>query len=378
MLCVILQTAFKKQNTDKFKMKILPIKSILKTIGLLLLTFFNSCTEMKSQTEEMININTVNLNADLKKLEEEKIITQNEFKQIQERLNADLDYYLKHQDIDFAGLEKMFFETTKSFENIKINQPIFLMIISIYGDITSQIAMRQFPMKQEDYAIQSQLNNVMNNWFDNYQNDSEKIADHISQINKQKQAKIYTDISSFEYDDIISTITRIKNDTKISNEELKKILTEGMLKYCNKNNESNLAILNIYGGIDRIKKLGIDKQLSDIYQKKWTKPKEPSYSEIKQQVSSRFKMLLTEDMITQQNFENYAKIIIQDVDFFEKNTNKEQIKAQLLSSLKKLNTAELDTEDREAITDWYFILSQKTKVDIKSELNKWLYDFDPN
>lgn len=367
-----------KQNTDKFKMKILPIKSILRTIGVLLFTFLNSCTEMKSQTEEMINLNRVNLNADLKKLKEEKTITQNEFKQIQERLNADLDYYLKHQDIDLAGLEKMFFETTKSFENIKINQPIFLMIISTYGNITSQIAMRQFPMKQEDYAIQSQLNNVMNNWFDNYQNDSEKIADHISQINKQKQAKIYTDISSIEYDDIISTITRIKDDTTISKEELKKILTEGMLKYCNKSNESNLAILNIYGGIDRIKKLGIDKQLSEIYQKKWTKPKEPSYSEVKEQVSSRFKMMLNEDIISKHIFDTYTKLIMKDIEFCEENTNREEIKTQLLSSLKKIKTEELETENREAIAEWYFILSQKTKVDIKSDLNKWLYDFDPN
>ncbi|KFE97631.1 DUF4844 domain-containing protein [Chryseobacterium luteum] len=333
---------------------------------------------MKNQTEEIINLNRTKLNEDLKKLENEKTITQSESKQIHERLNSDLDYYLKHQDIDFAGLEKMFFETTKSFENIKVNQSIFLMIMSTYGNITSQIAMRQFPMKQEDYAIQTQLNNVMNNWFDNYQNDSEKIADLISQINKQKQTKIYSDISSSEYDDIISTVNSIKNDTAISDDELKKILTEGMLKYCNKSNESNLAILNIYGGIDRIKKLGIDKQLSDIYQKKCTKPKELSYSEIKQQVSSRFKMLLTEDMITQQNFENYTKTIIQDVEFCEKNTDKTQIKAQLLSSLKKLKKAELDTEDREAITDWYFILSQKSEVDIKSDLNKWLYDFDPN
>ena len=332
---------------------------------------------MKSQTEEMINLHRVNLNTDLKKMEEKKIINQNEFKQINERLNADLDYYLKHQDIDFAGLERMFFETIKNFENIKINQSIFFMIISTYGNITSQIAMRQFPIKQEDYAIQSQLNNVMNNWFDNYQNDSKKIADQISQINKQKQAKIYKDISSSEYDDIISIITRIKNDTTISKDELKKILTEEMLKYCNKSNESNLAILNIYSEINRIKKLGIDKQLSDIYQKKWTKPQEPSYPEIKLQVSNRFKMLLTEEMITQQNFENYTKTIIKDIEFCEKNTDKTQIKTQLLSSLKKLKTAELDTEDREEITNWYFILSQKSEIDIKGDLNKWLYDFDP-
>ncbi len=334
---------------------------------------------MKSQTEEIININRPLLNDDLKKLADEKIITQDEFKQIHERLNADLDYYLKHQDIDLKGLEKMFFETIKSFENIKINQAIFIVISSrTYHLITSQIAMRQFPIKQEDYAIQSQLKNVMNNWFDNYQNDSEKMADLISDINKQKELKIYADISSSEYDEILSTITRIKNETTISNHELKKILTDGMLKYCNKSNESNLAILNIYGGIDRIKKLGINKQLSEIYQKKWTKPKEPSYAEIKQQVSSRFKMLLTEEMISQHNFDTFTKTIIQDVDFCEKNTDKTQIKTQLLSSLKKLKTAELDTEDREAITDWYFILSQKKEVDIKIELNKWLYDFDPN
>ena len=343
-----------------------------------MLTFLNSCTDMKNQTEEMINLNRTQQNEELKSLERKKSINQDEYKQIHERLNADLDYYLKHQDIDLKGLEKMFFETVKSFENIKINQPLFSIIVDTYHNITSQIAMRQLPINQEDYAIQSQLSNVMNNWFENYQNDSEKIADVISQVNILKQEKIYTDISSSEYNDIISTISRIKNDTTLSNDELKKILTEGMLKYGNKSNESNLAILNIYGGIDRIKKLGIDKQLSDIYQKKWTKPKEPSYSEIKQQVSSRFKMMLNEDIISKQNFDSYSKLIMQDIEFCEKNTDKEQIKTQLLSSLNKIKIAELETEDREAIAEWYFILSQKTKVDIKSDLNKWLYDFDTN
>ncbi|AZB01839.1 DUF4844 domain-containing protein [Chryseobacterium joostei] len=164
----------------------------------------------------------------------------------------------------------------------------------------------------------------------------------------------------------------------ISNEELKKILTDGMMKYCNKSNESNLAILNIYDGINRIKKLGIDEQLSTIYQKNWTKPKEPDYAEIKQQVSGRFKMLLTKEMITKQEFENYTQTIIQDVEFCEKNKDKEQIKARLLLSLKSLKNAGLDTEDREAISEWYFLLSQKNKIDIKNDLNKWLYDFNPN
>lgn len=353
----------------------MPIKAIV----FLLLIFFNACTNKKTQTEEIINLNRTQLNDDLNKLEKQKIITKTQSKQINERLNSDFDYYLKHQDIDLKGLEKMFFETVKSFENIKINQSIFIVISSrTYHTITSQIAIREFPIKQENYVIQSQLNKVINDWFDSYQNDSEKIADVIFQTNKEKELKSYPDISSSEYDDIISALTRIKNDSTISNDELKKILTEGMLKYCNKSNNSNLAILNIYSSIDRIKKLGIAKQLSDIYQKKWTKPKEPTYPEIKQQVLGRFKALLTADVISEQEYQSYTQIIIRDVEFCEKNKDKAQVKAQLLSGLKKLKTAELDTEDREAITDWYFILAQKTGVDIKNDLNKWLYDFDLN
>ncbi len=147
-------------------------KSIL---FLILVAFLNSCTEKKSQIEEIINLNRIHLADDLKKLEDQNIITQSESQQMNEQLNADFDFYLTHQEIDLKGLEKMFFETIKSFENIKINQPIFIVISSrVYHVITGQITVRQSPIKQEDYIIQSQLNNVMNDWFDNYQSENEK------------------------------------------------------------------------------------------------------------------------------------------------------------------------------------------------------------
>lgn len=336
---------------------------------------------MKSQTEDIVNLNRTKLDEDLRELETQKIITSGEFNQMQKRLNADFDNYLKHQDIDLKGLENMFFATIKSFENIKINQPIFTVITSrTFHTITGRIAMRSFPkaIKQEDYNIQAKLNNVMNDWFENYQNESEKITDLIYQINKEKKLKIYSDISSSDYADIIATITRIKNDTTFSANQLKKILTDGMLKYCNKGMNSNLAILNIYGSIDRIKKLGIDDQLSAIYEKRQKKPEEISYGDMKLQITSRFKMLLREEMITQQEYEKFNKIIIDDIDFCEKNRDKALIKTQLLSSLNKLKTAELDTEDREAIANYYFVLTQKKEIDIKSDLNKWLYGFELN
>lgn len=340
-------------------------------------TVLNSCTNMKNQTEEIININRELMNNDIKALQQQKIISETEAKQIQEQLNADLDHYLQHQNIDLPGLEKMFLETVKSFENIKINQAIFSVIIRAYGNITGQITMRNSPIKQEDYAVQSQLNKVMNNWFDDYQNESEKITDLITQINNQKQAKIYPDISSAEYDEMISTITRIKNDTTLSSDEIKKILTAGMLKYCNKSNDANLAILNIYNGMDRIKKLGIHEELMAIYQNKHSQAKVPTYAEMKQQVSERLKILLTEEMIDQLQYELLITKINKDIGFCESNANKELVKPQLLSSLKKLKAMELDTEDREAVAEWYFLLAQKSKINISKELNVWLYDFDP-
>lgn len=352
-------------------MKSAPIKTLLKTTILILLIIFNSCTPMNNQTTEIINHNRTQLSDNLKKLESEKIISSPESKQISDRLNSDFDYYLQHQDIDSKGLEKMFLETTKSFENIKINQSIFTVIIISYHAITAQISMRHMPIKQEDYKIGVELVNVMNHWFENYQSEEEKLTDLITQINKEKQLNHYPDISAGEYDEIINTVTKIKTDTTISDTELKKILMDGMRTYGNKSNGSNLSILNMYDAVNRIKKLGISEELSAVYQKNQSKPTEPGYSEIKQQVLGRFKILLTEEMISQGDFELLTSTIIKDVEFCEKHIDKPEVKAQLLSGLKKLKTIELDTEDREAITDWYFILSQKTGVDIKSDLNTW-------
>jgi hypothetical protein len=348
-----------------------PIKTLLKTTILSLLTILNSCTPMNNQTTEIINHNRTQLSDNLKKLESQKIISSAESKQISDRLNSDFDYYLQHQDIDFKGVEKMFSETTKSFENIKINRSIFTVIQSTYHAITAQITMRHMPMKQEDYKIGVDLVQVANQWFENYQSDEDKLTDLITQIDKEKQLNHYPDISADEYDQIINTVTKIKADTTISDTELKKILMDGMQTYCNKSNGSNLSILNMYDAVNRIKKLGISEELSAVCQRNQSKPKEPSYSEIKQQVLGRFKILLTEEMISQGDFELLTSTILNDVEFCEKHTDKPEIKAQLLSGLKKLKIVELDTEDREAITDWYFILSQKAGVDIKSDLNTW-------
>lgn len=354
------------------------LKSNLKTLLFLLFAFFTSCSDIKSQTNDAINLNRTELNEDLKKFEEDKIITQNEFKQINDRLNSDFDYYLKHKDIDLPGLKKMFLETTKSFENIKINQPIFSIIFSTYQNIASQIEIHNIPRKQEVYGIQTKLEDVMKNWFENHQNESEKLTDLIAQINKEKQWNGFKDISASDYDDIIGTITKIQSDTTISDNELKKILIDGMLKYCNGSVNSNLSILNFYASVDRIKKLGINDELSSIFDRNSTKPEELDYLEIIEQVNGQFKILLERKMITQPEFKNYTQIIVQDVEFCEKSKDTAQIKTQLLSSLKKLKIEERDTQEKEIITYWYFILSQKTKVDINSDLNKWLYDFEPN
>ena len=354
------------------------LKSKLKTLLFLLLAFFISCSDIKSQTDDAINLNRKSLYEDLKKLEDEKIITQNEFKQINDRLNSDFDYYLKHIDIDLPGLKKMFLETTKSFENIKINQSIFSIIFSTYKNIASQIEIHNIPRKEEIYAIQTKIEDVMENWFVNHQNESEKLTDLIAQINKEKEWNGFEDISASEYDDIIATITKIRNDTTISDKEIKKTLIDGMLKYCNGSVNSNLSILQFYASVDTIKKLGINDKLSAIFNRSKIKPEEIDYSEIKKQVTGLFKIMLADKLITQPEFENYTQIIIKDVEYCEKNKDTAQIKEQLVTSLNKLKIEEQDKKEKELITYWYFILSKKTDVDIKSELNKWLYDFELN
>ena len=354
------------------------LKSKLKTILFLLLVFFTSCSDIKSQTDDAINLNRKSLYEDLKKLEDEKIITQNEFKQINDRLNSDFDYYLKRKDFDLPGLKKMFLKTIESLENIKINQPIFSIIFSTYENIASEIEIHNIPRKQEIYGIQTKLENVMKIWFENYQTESEKLTDLIAQINKEKELDAFKDISASEYDDIIATVTKIRNDTTISDNELKKILIDGMLKYCNGSVNSNLSTLNFYASVDTIKKLGINDKLSAIFNRSKIKPEEIDYSEIKKQVTGLFKILLEDKLITQPEFENYTQIIIKDVEYCEKNKDTAQIKEQLVSSLNKLKIEERDKKEKELITYWYFILSKKTNVDIKSELNKWLYDYELN
>lgn len=348
-------------------MEIQPLKRALSLIILILFIILTSCNDMNSQTKQIIQHNRVVLNDELEKLEREKVLKPSEAKQIQERLNADFDYYLQHQHIDLAGLEKMFFATVKSFENFRITQPVFSRISSTYHVITSQ----------GDYAIQLQFNKLLNDWFDKYQTEAEKINDVVNQTIKTKQLKIYMDIPDAEYEEIIATLNKIKNDTTISDDELKKILKAGMLQYGNKSDNSNLEILNIYESVSRIKKLEISEDLLAIYNRNTTQSELPAYPEIEKQILGRFNVLLSEEMITQEEFTYYTQTIIDDVNFCAIHSDQPQIKPRLLLGLQKLKMAELDTEDREAIAHWYYVLSLKHKIELTSELNKWLYGFDP-
>lgn len=359
----------------------------LKFIPVILIAILTSC-QMKSgdqnedstslkgvtQTAEIISMNGKKITDELLKLQQENLISAKDASQLNKRLNEDLDHYLLHQDIDTKGIEQLFLESVKSFENIKINRSVFTVIQSAYHSITSQRMMRD-PAKI-DMTIQLNTNNMMNQWFENYQTDGDKLTDLITQVQKEKRLALDKDITAAEYDEMINTVNKIKNDSLISKEQLKEMLIAGMRKHANKSNNSNLAILNVYGAIDRIKKLGIEKELSAIYEKKWVKPKEPSYAEMKQQVTSRFTVLLKEEHISQNEFTLLTNTLINDIAYCESAAinDKGKIKEQLLKGLSILKPMALDTEDREAITDWYFMLSQKKGVDIKNELNKWLYD----
>lgn len=338
----------------------------------------NACTKMNMQTEQIIDHNRTILHEKLKTLETENLITPSESAILSERINLNYDYYLQHPDINLEELKKMFFDSVKSLENIRFNQEKFLILSSSFHAITGQISVRNLPnpIKQEDYVIQQQLNKVMNDWFDKYQTEDEKLEDVISSVDNVKKKKIYPSISSDEYDDIIATLNTIKQNKKLSKEDIKNILLEKMQKFCNKDEYANLNLLNIFSGVSRIKNIGIENELDTIYKANQKPIKEPDYSELKMQMTARFNFLLSEGMISQPDYNLYNNIISSDIDFCQNTSDKNLVKNQLLKNLGKLKDADLDTEDREAIVETYFLLAKKKEIDIKKELNIWLYNSD--
>ncbi len=262
---------------------------------------FHSCTQMKkqtkSQTEELIQLNRGQLNDRLQKLEEQQVLTSGESVQLREQLNADFDYYLAHQSMGLPELKDMFSKTTEQLGHLRITPAIFLQLSTTYNAITKQISMRNLPgpISPEDYAIQSTLNQVMNDWFAHYQ-----------KMNGMAEASIA--------------------------------------------------------------QAGEDEQRSS------SKPLPlPTYIKLKADMIGRFKLLLSEEMISSLEYRHYTETITKDIRFCETNTDTAKVKLQLLASLQQMENAELDTEDREAIVDCYFILSEKHGIDIKRQLNKWLY-----
>jgi hypothetical protein len=54
-------------------------------------------------------------------------------------------------------------------------------------------------------------------------------------------------------------------------------------------------------------------------------------------------------------------------------TNERKLKLTLLAGLEKFDSWNYDTEEKEFIVDYFYGLSQFIEVDIKEELNSWLY-----
>ena len=331
-----------------------------------------SCYDASKQTELIVNQHKIKMADELMELQQENIISESECKQLNSRLNQDLDYYLQHRDIDTIDIKNLFNATISSFENIKINQSIFSVISEAYYQIAAQRMMRDFP--DIDMSFQSYTNSLIYGWFDKYQSTEDKFADLIIWVEEVREMALYPDITSVEYDTVINTIVNIQNDTTISKDALKQILIDEMDKRAGKNNDVNLFMLNIYDAIGRIKEVEVSEELSKIYEKRFTKPKVPSYTELKEEVTKYCRFMLDKDLVSRSEYALCVRTVLADIEFCEKNNDKNKVKKELLSGLRKLKIITFDTEDRETVAHWYFTLSQKRDVDISSELDKWMYD----
>jgi len=70
------------------------------------------------------------------------------------------------------------------------------------------------------------------------------------------------------------------------------------------------------------------------------------------------------------HFDNCLNSLLQQV---EEQSPKKQLKITLNKNLKSLNKAELDTEEKEFVCDYYHEITKIIEVDFKNELNNWLY-----
>ena len=355
------------------------MKFIINRLGpLLLLTLIslNSCGNMQNQVHQIVEHNKKQVITEAEKLQAEKVLTQAECEKIKSRLVQDLDYYLNHQDIGEAGITALFKETVGSFQQIKITRQVFTVITTAYYCIASQRMMHHYPPTIE-MEIQQQVNKAMNDWFEKYQTNDDRFDDLIFQVANYKKQSALKSITGMEYDAILQTLTTIRKDSMLAKDTVKAMLIEDMRKYCNRDNIVNLELLNIYNTVNQLRQLGIEQELKAIYDANFVPPTPPTYNALKSQVNSRLKWMLSEELITDKDYILFRNTIIADINFCEqaKEKSKLAIKTKLTKSLATLSSQALETEDREAVSEWYFELSKKMEVDIKDELNHWLYPF---
>jgi hypothetical protein len=66
------------------------------------------------------------------------------------------------------------------------------------------------------------------------------------------------------------------------------------------------------------------------------------------------------------------------IDSIKSNRNESANKKIIKNGLQRFNKLDYDTEEREFICDYFYELSQIINVDIKNDLNNWLYGFGIN
>ena len=61
------------------------------------------------------------------------------------------------------------------------------------------------------------------------------------------------------------------------------------------------------------------------------------------------------------------------IHVIEKSNSEKRIKRALKAGLKSIDKSALDTEEKEFVADYFYQISRTVCVDIKNELNSWLY-----
>lgn len=305
-------------------------------------------------------------------------INKDNYELILKRLTTDCDAYLNSDDMTCDEIKAMVENTRLEFENLKINQELYSIIVETYFTIATSNQVRNLSNVKE-YCNPAES---LHAWYESGQTFDDRLDIARSKIKLMKSnAAGNKNITLKGMDSIVTAInTDIDLIKKNPEDSLQvyDILCKGISRFNEKNLDNSVIedIAGVYYMLAKVTTKDFNPIIDDFLNQNIKQPDPLTYDELKQSVQLRLDWMLDEDLISKKDHETLETIMLDDINtFFKGSQSKDQLMERIEMSLSKLKKIPLDTEDRESVAETYYYLAKHNDLDIGKKLDKWMYDF---